>query len=288
MLKTCITVILLLLSLICFSQTEEYYYFDSNWKPVSQNSDYSYYRRIKYSENGNVYIPINDYYRNGEIQSSFYSDKMKVYGMKYEGTVEGMGMYNGKYVNYAENSISYYVNGKYSYSTKIDDTSSNNSNSSSNSSSASESSSGLLGLVAGAALLYGAYKAVSGSDNSSSSSSSSGSSSSSSSSSSSDRTITQYPNGPSYYYSKGGLTIKSFTETGTSVYGRGANYRIRNSNNYACIFTIKFLCDDDSNAGVWHTGNEHRIDAGEIYDFSDYESGMGLGKTVDIKIYSVE
>ena len=96
MVKRTLVVLIALFSLFSTAQITEYYYFDSNWKPVSKDADYAFYRIINFDESGTVIIPIKDYFRNGYIQAEFYSDKINREGIKYGGTASTMGMYNGK------------------------------------------------------------------------------------------------------------------------------------------------------------------------------------------------
>lgn len=98
------------------------------------------------------------------------------------------------------------------------------------------------------------------------------------------QSITYFPSGPSYYYERDGLEIKSFASCGTYVYGPKACYRIRNKNNYTVLFRVQYLLK----SGKWITGDEHRIEAGGIGDFEDFGGCAYCSGVADIKIYMVE
>ena len=95
---------------------------------------------------------------------------------------------------------------------------------------------------------------------------------------------TLFPNGPFYYYEKDGLEIKGFKSCGTYIYGPEACYRIRNKNNYAVIFRVKFKLK----GGGWKNGVERRIEAGQIQDFREIYSCLACPGVGDIMIYYVQ
>ncbi len=114
--KILFNILFLLISLYAFSQHKENYYFDSNWKPVKSNSNYTYYRVIEYDKYGDLIMPIKDYWRNGTLQGEFYSDKYDKEGIKHSGRPSEMGVYNGANIMFKRNgvySIEYYKEGKY-------------------------------------------------------------------------------------------------------------------------------------------------------------------------------
>jgi hypothetical protein len=67
-------VVLLLNPFILFAQKTIYYYFDNNWIGVSQEQNYSYYRKVEYDNFNRLINPIIDYYKNGNVQSKLYAD----------------------------------------------------------------------------------------------------------------------------------------------------------------------------------------------------------------------
>ena len=95
---------------------------------------------------------------------------------------------------------------------------------------------------------------------------------------------TTFPNGPSYYYEKDGVEIKSFASCGTWVYGPKACYRIRNKNSYTIIFRIKYLLKN----GDWIKGEERKIGSGEIQDYEEWGGCSYCDGVADLKIDYVQ
>ena len=95
---------------------------------------------------------------------------------------------------------------------------------------------------------------------------------------------TSFPNGPSSYYEKDGLEIKSFRSCGTYIYGPKACYRIRNKNTYTILFRVKYLLKN----GDWITGEERKIGAGGIEDFEEFGGCSYCAGVADIKIDYVQ
>lgn len=246
--KIILNICFLLISVFGFSQHKEYYFFDSNWKPVTSNDYYSYYRVIEYGSDGIPYTPVKDYYRDGNLQSEVHLDKYNSYGIKYSGNAIDMGMYNGKIVQYRKNgsyTISYYKNGKYSH-TSNRFYPNNNDN--------SKISAGEV--LAGAAIIGGLIYALSGDDDDDSSSISNST--------------------PQYNMSKNNVSIISWGTYGSLAYPH-ASATIRNKNNYDVIVSIKVK------QGSWKNSSLHS----EMSDMSGYDYSENYNEEFKIKANSV-
>lgn len=169
-----------------------------------------------------------------------------------------MGMYNGKVVNYKKNgsyTISYYKNGKYSYTSNRFYPNYNNS---SNCTDCDDDNSKISAgeVLAGAAIIGGLIYALSGGDDDSSSSSSNST--------------------PQYNMSENNVSIISWGTYGSLAYPH-ASATIRNKNNYDVIVSIKIK------QGSWKNSSLHS----EMSDMSGYDYSENYNEEFKIKANSV-